>query len=89
MSLMTFASRNAIFSVPIVVTYFSSFGTIVKSETLKVETREIIRGIDVKSDLDSVRDGVIVHETAVVVGHSARGDLSNPEGLQHAPEGHE
>ena len=36
MSLMTFASRNAIFSVPIVVTYFNSFGTIVKSETLKV-----------------------------------------------------
>ena len=36
MSLMTFASRNAIFSVPIVVTYFNSFGTMVKSETLKV-----------------------------------------------------
>ena len=91
MSLMTFASRNAIFSVPIVVTYFNSFGTMVKSETLKVGKFERLYagGIDEVSDLDSVRDGVIVHETAVVVGHSARGDLSNSEGLQHAPEGHE
>lgn len=30
---MTLASKNAIFSVPIVVTYFNSFGTIVKSDT--------------------------------------------------------